>query len=189
MYKTINQMRSQFPLRGNPTASRLTLKLNLMRRQSFHTRATVERLNQDSKGNISKLEIQTNGVLDTKQISATAPTNQSGRKPGKSVSFVTLINKELLNCPDKLGQYRSEEHTSELQSLRHLVCRLLLEQKKLLLYAQNHTIQCYLLRPTANFRPLDAHGSAVLRSGRLAPDVARLRNLLSSPQDLPPAAP
>src|SRR5205814_8412313 len=25
---------------------------------------------------------------------------------------------------------RSEEHTSELQSLRHLVCRLLLEQKK-----------------------------------------------------------
>src|SRR5436853_7919860 len=27
-------------------------------------------------------------------------------------------------------QYRSEEHTSELQSLRHLVCRLLLEKKK-----------------------------------------------------------
>src|ERR1035438_1721391 len=25
------------------------------------------------------------------------------------------------------GTYRSEEHTSELQSLRHLVCRLLLE--------------------------------------------------------------
>src|SRR5262245_64914498 len=28
------------------------------------------------------------------------------------------------------GQARSEEHTSELQSLRHLVCRLLLEKKK-----------------------------------------------------------
>src|ERR1035438_10901837 len=27
-------------------------------------------------------------------------------------------------------QDRSEEHTSELQSLRHLVCRLLLEKKK-----------------------------------------------------------
>src|SRR5205814_5102235 len=27
-------------------------------------------------------------------------------------------------------RYRSEEHTSELQSLRHLVCRLLLEKKK-----------------------------------------------------------
>src|SRR5262245_57760836 len=28
------------------------------------------------------------------------------------------------------GKNRSEEHTSELQSLRHLVCRLLLEKKK-----------------------------------------------------------
>src|SRR5262245_63079888 len=28
------------------------------------------------------------------------------------------------------GAHRSEEHTSELQSLRHLVCRLLLEKKK-----------------------------------------------------------
>src|SRR5262245_66139770 len=28
---------------------------------------------------------------------------------------------------------RSEEHTSELQSLRHLVCRLLLEKKKKLI--------------------------------------------------------
>src|SRR5205814_7418631 len=29
---------------------------------------------------------------------------------------------------------RSEEHTSELQSLRHLVCRLLLEKKKINTY-------------------------------------------------------
>src|SRR5471030_3490201 len=29
-----------------------------------------------------------------------------------------------------IGGDRSEEHTSELQSLRHLVCRLLLEKKK-----------------------------------------------------------
>src|SRR2546422_6112137 len=29
-----------------------------------------------------------------------------------------------------LGLYRSEEHTSELQSRLHLVCRLLLEKKK-----------------------------------------------------------
>src|SRR5258705_9416609 len=28
------------------------------------------------------------------------------------------------------SRIRSEEHTSELQSLRHLVCRLLLEKKK-----------------------------------------------------------
>src|SRR2546429_3032255 len=29
-----------------------------------------------------------------------------------------------------LGEWRSEEHTSELQSRLHLVCRLLLEKKK-----------------------------------------------------------
>src|SRR5438045_7541576 len=36
-----------------------------------------------------------------------------------------------LSAPDpwKLLPVRSEEHTSELQSLRHLVCRLLLENK------------------------------------------------------------
>src|SRR5262245_51550237 len=32
--------------------------------------------------------------------------------------------------PPPLPEGRSEEHTSELQSLRHLVCRLLLEKKK-----------------------------------------------------------
>src|SRR5258705_5843825 len=30
----------------------------------------------------------------------------------------------------RFARLRSEEHTSELQSLRHLVCRLLLEKKK-----------------------------------------------------------
>src|SRR5437899_9355842 len=33
-------------------------------------------------------------------------------------------------CGQMLTVCRSEEHTSELQSLRHLVCRLLLEKKK-----------------------------------------------------------
>src|SRR5262245_64231240 len=31
---------------------------------------------------------------------------------------------------ERHARLRSEEHTSELQSLRHLVCRLLLEKKK-----------------------------------------------------------
>src|SRR5437899_5764042 len=34
---------------------------------------------------------------------------------------------------------RSEEHTSELQSLRHLVCRLLLEKKKKHKYTHHTT--------------------------------------------------
>src|SRR5690625_6469996 len=33
-------------------------------------------------------------------------------------------------CPEASSRKRSEEHTSELQSRGHLVCRLLLEKKK-----------------------------------------------------------
>src|SRR5207253_10851144 len=33
--------------------------------------------------------------------------------------------------PPRVGRRRSEEHTSELQSRGHLVCRLLLEKKKI----------------------------------------------------------
>src|SRR2546425_8969940 len=36
---------------------------------------------------------------------------------------------------------RSEEHTSELQSLAYLVCRLLLEKKKKKKYVREETIQ------------------------------------------------
>src|ERR1035438_10839106 len=38
---------------------------------------------------------------------------------------------------EMLAAYRSEEHTSELQSLRHLVCRLLLEKKNTNVLAQH----------------------------------------------------
>src|SRR5437870_11373375 len=42
-------------------------------------------------------------------------------------------------APDSPGRpLRSEEHTSELQSRGHLVCRLLLEKKKLLTLALRH---------------------------------------------------
>src|ERR1035438_10785636 len=40
-------------------------------------------------------------------------------------NWISCANRRLLP-----GVRRSEEHTSELQSLRHLVCRLLLEKKK-----------------------------------------------------------
>src|SRR2546425_1892851 len=36
----------------------------------------------------------------------------------------------LAKIPHRLARLRSEEHTSELQSLAYLVCRLLLEKKK-----------------------------------------------------------
>src|SRR5438093_4401712 len=40
-------------------------------------------------------------------------------------------------APRERGDGRSEEHTSELQSLTNLVCRLLLEKKKHTKYQQN----------------------------------------------------
>src|SRR5436305_3193730 len=42
------------------------------------------------------------------------------------------------NVEELVGEFRSEEHTSELQSRPHLVCRLLLEKKK----ARIHSHHC-----------------------------------------------
>src|SRR5437899_3827114 len=56
------------------------------------------------------------------------PTTTAGitsEDPGESGSKAKLPN-----AIGPVPQPRSEEHTSELQSLRQLVCRLLLEKKK-----------------------------------------------------------
>src|SRR5687768_18022740 len=59
--------------------------------------------------------------------------------PDSYVSYLNtvsdLIGKDIapsiLSTNRQVDQIRSEEHTSELQSRLHLVCRLLLEKKKL----------------------------------------------------------
>src|SRR5262245_63789924 len=43
---------------------------------------------------------------------------------------MSILNKSHFHDEAEAFVKRSEEHTSELQSLRHLVCRLLLEKKK-----------------------------------------------------------
>src|ERR1035441_10762679 len=54
-------------------------------------------------------------------------------KQGCSVAHLPyslrILLENLLRREDGKTVKRSEEHTSELQSLRHLVCRLLLEKK------------------------------------------------------------
>src|SRR3989442_10721715 len=45
-------------------------------------------------------------------------------------SGATLVTANVSEFARVSGQRRSEEHTSELQSRPHLVCRLLLEKKK-----------------------------------------------------------
>src|SRR5258705_6225397 len=52
---------------------------------------------------------------------------------GPSMALPSTVQPELVSESMKRARGRrgrSEEHTSELQSLRHLVCRLLLEKKK-----------------------------------------------------------
>src|SRR5438093_6640266 len=68
----------------------------------------------------------------------TRATSVTGDRATATVEFVLRLpaqlrddrlarSPELVDCPVRT---RSEEHTSELQSLTNLVCRLLLEKKK-----------------------------------------------------------
>src|SRR2546422_5258560 len=50
--------------------------------------------------------------------------------PGERAEVRELSDPEVAPRPGTLAAGRSEEHTSELQSRLHLVCRLLLEKKK-----------------------------------------------------------
>src|SRR2546425_3260100 len=52
---------------------------------------------------------------------------QNRKQVGKRLGSVPV---QLLSGKQVLAEVRSEEHTSELQSLAYLVCRLLLEKKK-----------------------------------------------------------
>src|SRR5258705_6984513 len=54
----------------------------------------------------------------------------TGQKKGPARNLAGPGNRNLSTRTAR-ESLRSEEHTSELQSLRHLVCRLLLEKKKL----------------------------------------------------------
>src|SRR5262249_60436854 len=49
--------------------------------------------------------------------------------PSPKVENLPLEARHGSRSDESLGEIRSEEHTSELQSLTNLVCRLLLEQK------------------------------------------------------------
>src|SRR5437899_3897207 len=64
-----------------------------------------------------------NGALD--QVVA---GDAAQRYPGRTIPS---LDREIGDAIHAEGQARSEEHTSELQSLRHLVCRLLLEKNNI----------------------------------------------------------
>src|SRR2546425_8242591 len=59
------------------------------------------------------------------KLSVWTPTRRRSRK-------FSRVSPQFSSPGSKVGETRSEEHTSELQSLAYLVCRLLLEKKKYL---------------------------------------------------------
>src|SRR5690349_22870934 len=60
--------------------------------------------------------------------SRSAPSERTSSAFGPLVTAVTVAPRCFASCT--AAEPRSEEHTSELQSRRDLVCRLLLEKKK-----------------------------------------------------------
>src|SRR5258705_12364419 len=75
-------------------------------------------------------EIYTLSLHDALPISAT--TRSPDREKLLRASGVDQVFIDTGSIAEQVKEIcpRSEEHTSELQSLRHLVCRLLLEKKK-----------------------------------------------------------
>src|SRR5690349_24184506 len=55
--------------------------------------------------------------------------NGAGRGFGGRIFLFFTVDMPIVDCPF-VRPWRSEEHTSELQSRRDLVCRLLLDKKK-----------------------------------------------------------
>src|SRR5689334_24012599 len=64
------------------------------------------------------------------QISSMMSSMRTHSFPTTPTYLTPAALKSATNCSKFGGQPRSEEHTSELQSQFHLVCRLLLEKKK-----------------------------------------------------------
>src|SRR5262245_33813774 len=68
--------------------------------------------------------------VDINRVSAMAATRPAATPISVKSIPCPIINRSTSRRPAPSAIRRSEEHTSELQSLRHLVCRLLLEKKK-----------------------------------------------------------
>src|SRR5690554_7444820 len=94
-----------------------------------------------------------------------------GCRPDGFVAGVHRPYHMMILC--RLPLSRSEEHTSELQSRPHLVCRLLLEKKKKYLISQTTelTSNPYLIRPSCAFGTMRArllHCALVISSPAIA---------------------
>src|SRR3712207_8889164 len=77
-------------------------------------------------------EIYTLSLHDALPISRKRSKSPLFRMPSAKREIPAWENSTMNSSARGLRRERSEEHTSELQSRQYLVCRLLLEQKKIL---------------------------------------------------------
>src|SRR5258707_1996729 len=78
------------------------------------------------------------------------PTSGSGRQP----DVLNVVDGQLAKRRIDL---RSEEHTSELQSRQYLVCRLLLEKKKIELQPTDISSTSTTNKPQVSYTSVQAH--------------------------------
>src|SRR5690625_5483422 len=94
-------------------------------------RITKERNPRNGKPVTVVSNIQHNPqVIDKLSAKIKKACGAGGTVQGKTITVQGSHEDKIRKLLEKEGISRSEEHTSELQSRGHLVCRLLLEKKK-----------------------------------------------------------
>src|SRR5690625_1492983 len=88
-------------------------------------RETLEKLNLETERQLIYSD-----EVDKGLIVKTEPQGNQSIKEDTSVSLFVSDGLEPIKFKDYVGKAFDEDHTSELQSRGHLVCRLLLEKKK-----------------------------------------------------------
>src|SRR2546422_5863364 len=92
--------------------------------------AARERLERDGVAGIAHDSQGGDHVLDDVVLDQRAATRQPTGNPRADEASLEVLADFVLAIENRVVAPRSEEHTSELQSRLHLVCRLLLEKKK-----------------------------------------------------------
>src|SRR5439155_25134065 len=92
---------------------------------SLHDALPILRAQTSAASLAATLEVLSRFVASSMQTGGRSPVE------GQLTDLVGRVAPEPPAAPQRAARERSEEHTSELQSRGHLVCRLLLEKKKI----------------------------------------------------------
>src|SRR5690625_6328951 len=115
-------------VRGQPVGTPTTRRTTVAASQDWRTRKTREAVLSSTNPPMSKASIAAPPGRSVYQcdVEPLASSLVLARLPGTSARAEAA---PATGQVDRSGPDRSEEHTSELQSRGHLVCRLLLEKK------------------------------------------------------------